>query len=278
MNAHVWTRMALASALLVWGMSGQAQTSSAGMGAGQGAATPQTRPAPVSGKVGNDPAAVALRPATAAPLTSKATQVAPPANPNEPLFSPAAETPARVAPASTAPATPKPAEAAAQQRKPHTDRTEGVKKQSKTAPQAHEQKVRGKPRHAGSKAAGKNAVPDEAAKDAHHKGKKKGDKHAAASRVKTTAKAHDQAQPQVASSHAGKSVGKHAVAAKQHAKPSRAQAPSASALATTGKHASPAHAAPKDTKAHKGQHGAATKASAPLAKRSGKAARNHKAA
>lgn len=182
MNAHVWTKMAMASALMVWGMTAQAQTSSSGgVSAGQGVAAPQTRPAPVTGKVGSDPAAVALRPAAQAPVTSKATQVAPPANPNEPLFSPAAETPARAATVVSTTATPKTAEPVIQQRKPHVDRTEGVRKPSKTAPQAHDKKVQGKPLHArkgaasNKDAAGQN---DSTGKDAH-KGKKKVDKSAA---------------------------------------------------------------------------------------------------
>lgn len=274
----------MASALMVWGMSVQAQTSGGGMAVGQGAIGQQTRPAPVSGKVGSDPAAVALRPAAAAPVTSKATQVAPPANPNEPLFSSAAETPARATatPPATQPTPLKNAEPVTQQRKPHVDRTKGVKKPGKTEPQAHDKKASGKPRHGGGKSA---TPPESGGRDAApHQGKKKGDKHAVVSRVKTAAKVHEQAQPAVASSHAGKSAGKHVATAKPQAKPSHRQV-SATALATAGKHASPAHAAHKDKVASSvsRQHAmaakspVAAKASAPTAKRSAKAARTHKA-
>jgi|GEM_PF-4255358 len=78
-----------------------------------------TRPAPVSGKVALDPAAVALHPVTTTPAlaTSTARQVPPPANPNEPLLKPELE---------QAAATAHPASSAAQG-KPHIDHTQGQK-------------------------------------------------------------------------------------------------------------------------------------------------------
>ncbi|TAK96609.1 MAG: hypothetical protein EPO09_05720 [Aquabacterium sp.] len=283
MNAHVWTRMAMASALMVWSMSGQAQQTVSGGSSGQGAIVQQTRPAPVSGKVGSDPAAVALRPAAQAPVTSKATQVAPPANPNEPLFSPSAETPARVAATTATPPAPvKTTEPVTPQRKPHVEHTKGVKKPGKTEPQAHDKKVNGKPRH-GSKG---SEQPEGARKDAH-KSKKKADDHkpvataSAASRREQRLAAHNAvAHPK------GMTASAHQ---KTHLKPSTQKASVApsqtKALAKHGSVKSPTGKA-ANKRAHavgKGDHVVAksmpaSKASSPAGKKAGKATRPHKAA
>lgn len=168
MTVRVWKTMALTTALLVWGATSQAQSTTGAAGgataggagsgkSGQGA-VPQVRPAPVTGRVAADPAAVALRPAAQQPLTSTARQVPPPANPNEPLLTPESEqvratSSARQAqrtqagqssPAATAPET-----APARQ---HVDRTRGVKKTNETQPRPHERKTKGKPHHASQKA------------------------------------------------------------------------------------------------------------------------------
>lgn len=277
MNAHVWTKMAMASALMVWGMTALAQTSSSGgVSVGQGVAAPQTRPAPVTGKVGSDPAAVALRPAAQAPGTSKATQVAPPANPNEPLFSPAAETPARAAAVVSTTATPKTTEPVIQQRKPHVDRTEGVKKPSKTAPQAHDKKVQGKPLHARKGAASNNkdaGQNDSTGKDAH-KGKKKADKSAA---VHQLGKGKHAASPKVQAKAAQSQRGSHASTAvaastgKGGAKHSHAaRATAASSHTGSVAHQAAHMAAPKAAHKKAADHAAAkstvaAKASAPVA-------------
>lgn len=240
MNAHVWTKMAMASALMIWGMTAQAQTSSSGgVPAGQGVAAPQTRPAPVSGKVGTDPAAVALRPAAQAAGMSKATQVAPPANPNEPLFSPAAETPARAAAVVSTTATPKATEPVIQQRKPHVDRTEGVKKPSKTAPQARDKKVQGKPLHARKGAATSNkdaGQNDSTGKDAH-KGKKKADKSAAVHQI-GKGKQVTPSAPSTKKHSEQAAAGKHAASPKVQAKAASSQRgshASTAVAASTGK-------------------------------------------
>ncbi|HEX5358160.1 MAG TPA: hypothetical protein VFW93_18300 [Aquabacterium sp.] len=312
MNTRVWTKMALASALLVGGVVAQAQTSSGSVGtAGQGGVGQQTRPAPVTGKVGNDPAAVALRPAAQAPapVTSKATQVAPPANPNEPLFSSAAETPARAV-AATSPSAPKPAADSAKRRLPHTDRTEGVKKPGKTSPQPHDKKVSGKPRQT-AKGASKETGKDESAKGSKdaHKGKKKSDKqagtastvkgaHAArtesgkktaalpgshpAGHQKKPAKPHDKkAGSKVAVAHKA-TAGKHA-SVKADSKAARKMAQQTSPKGASKKaHQAKAEQAASHKTAHSQQavvaRSAAAKASAPAARKPAKAARTHKAA
>jgi hypothetical protein len=119
MAIHGLKNIALAVSLLVIGGASLAQP------VPPAAPKLPTRPAPVSGKVAIDPAAVALHPAPAVPAvaTSTARQVAPPANPNEPLLKPEAE------PSSTQHATPHTAPPApsAAQGKPHLDRTEGKK-------------------------------------------------------------------------------------------------------------------------------------------------------
>lgn len=304
MKAQVWTKMAMASALMMWGMTTQAQITSGGVSAGQGVAANQTRPAPVSGKVGSDPAAVALRPAAQAPVTSKATQVAPPANPNEPLFLPAAETPARAATVSHA-ASPKTAEPLGQQRKPHVDRTEGVKKPGKTAPQAHDKKkAHGKPRHARKGAASNTDASqhDGAGKDAH-KGKKKADKSAAlhqpGNRRQVTPSAQKGGGVQQARSPSTKkrsertAAGKHAESPKAQAKASSSQRvarTSTAVAASTGKGArrhtaSAAHqaahmATPKSARKKAAGHAAAKSTVAGKAhKNANKAARSsHKPA
>lgn len=162
MTAQVWKTIALSAALLVWSAAGQAQMTS-GSTNGQGAVA-QIRPAPVAGRVGADPAAVALRPAGLQPVTSTAKQVPPPANPNEPLLTPeseqekaAASRPVqRVEPVTTQPS-------------PHMDHTRGVKKSSQTAPRQHVQKTKGKPHHAVQKASSVEPMGG-------HKGGKRGDK------------------------------------------------------------------------------------------------------
>jgi hypothetical protein len=127
-------RGALAIGLMVAGVASQAQPVSPKL---------PTRPAPVSGKIGADPAAVALRPAGATPAvaTSTARQVAPPANPNEPLFkeeavaahmvSTSAATgtaPAAVQASNGSPKVAAPAHASsAVQGKPHVEHTAGKK-------------------------------------------------------------------------------------------------------------------------------------------------------
>ncbi len=165
MNAHMGAKLALAAALFVWGVAGQAQALSS--------THVQARPAPISGKITSDPAAVALRPASQVlpPVTSKAIQVPPPANPNEPLFA-ATPLPTRPAAAASASAGQK-APVKTKQRERHVDRTKGVKKSHKTAPRQHEKHVPGKPLHADHKHLG--------GKKKHHKDKAdKTGKHAAA--------------------------------------------------------------------------------------------------
>jgi hypothetical protein len=138
--------VALAVGLMLVGVSSQAEPVSSKLPA---------RPAPVSGRISNDPAAVALRPAAAMPVvaTSTARQVPPPSNPNEPLFKDEAATahvastgaatgtgagttpiPASTMPAATPPAStgiPKAAApahvASAVRGKRHVDHTEGKK-------------------------------------------------------------------------------------------------------------------------------------------------------
>lgn len=184
MTVRAWKTMALTTALLVWGATGQAQSTAGGAGgapdgaagAGKGGqgTVPQVRPAPVTGRVAADPAAVALRPAAQPPLTSTARQVPPPANPNEPLLAPDAE-PVK-APAGARPAAPRTQAGRGQTAlapeaaptRPHVDRTRGVKKTSETPPRPHERKPKGKPHHAGQKAS--SVEP----KDARHPGGKGG--------------------------------------------------------------------------------------------------------
>lgn len=186
MSVRVWKTIALTTALLVWGAAGQAQTTSGVTGGvardasgGQGTlpqTLPQVRPAPVTGRVTTDPAAVALRPAGQQPLTSTARQVPPPANPNEPLLAPESEQ--VTAPAASGRATRQAqrtqqaqqsqdaAAPVATRPRPHVDRTRGVKKTNETQPRPHERKTKGKPHHPGQKAS-----PVEP-KDARHKGSK----------------------------------------------------------------------------------------------------------
>jgi len=186
MSVRVWKRIALTAALLVWGAASQAQTTSGVTGGaardasgGPGAlpqTLPQVRPAPVTGRVATDPAAVALRPAGQQPLTSTARQVPPPVNPNEPLLTPESEQ--VKAPAASGRATrqaPRAEHAQQSQEatapvatppKQHVDRTRGVRKTNETQPRPHERKTKGKPHHAGQKAS--SVEP----KDARHKGSK----------------------------------------------------------------------------------------------------------
>lgn len=187
MTVRVWKTIALTAALLVWGAASQAQTTGGGTGAVAGGATagqgavPQVRPAPVTGRVAADPAAVALRPAGQQPLTSTAKQVPPPANPNEPLLAPESEQ--VKAPAASGRATrqaqrsPQSPQAQPSQEatapvatpaRQHVDRTRGVKKTNETQPRPHERKTKGKPHHPGQKAS--SVEP----KDARHKGGKNG--------------------------------------------------------------------------------------------------------
>ena len=178
MSVRVWKRIALTAALLVWGAASQAQTAGGtpvGVAGGQGA-VPQVRPAPVTGRVAADPAAVALRPAAQQPVTSTAKQVPPPTNPNEPLLAPESEqvkAPGK-APSATrhaqrtesAQLSQELAAPAATPRRQHVDRTQGVKKTGETQPRPHERKTKGKPHHPGQKAS--SVEP----KDARHKGSK----------------------------------------------------------------------------------------------------------
>ncbi|MBI2733231.1 MAG: hypothetical protein HYX44_08005 [Aquabacterium sp.] len=168
MSLRLWNNVALTAALMVWGLSAHAQAT--GVAGGQGA-VPQVRPAPVTGRVATDPAAVALRPAAQAPLTSTARQVPPPANLNEPLLKPEAEqvkavsSSARHEPRASV-AAQDPTTPATTPTRPHVDRTHGVKKTSETQPRPHERKTKGKPHHAGQKAS--SAAP----KDGRHPGGK----------------------------------------------------------------------------------------------------------
>lgn len=187
MTVHVVKKIALATLLVAWGASSPAQTTSQGAGSsGQGTVSAQTRPAPVSGKIGSDPAAVALRPAKAvapAQVTSTATQVPPPANPNEPLLLPVSEAPGAGTTAGTstgaragvsvgatsasgaagAKGTPRRQVAEAlphAQPTPHVDHTEGVKKSRQTKPRKHADKTTGKPHHPQGKASSVNGEKD----------------------------------------------------------------------------------------------------------------------
>lgn len=170
MSVRVWKRIALTAALLVWGAASQAQTAGATAGGSMGGqgAVPQVRPAPVTGRVAADPAAVALRPAGQAPLTSTARQVPPPVNPNEPLLTPESEQVRAVSGARHAQRAPVAGlEAAPPVTTPtrqHVDRTRGVKKEGETQPRPHERKTKGRPHHAGQKAS--SVEP----KDERHKG------------------------------------------------------------------------------------------------------------
>lgn len=183
MSVRVWSNVALTAALVVWGLSAHAQATS--VAGGQGA-VPQVRPAPVTGRVATDPAAVALRPAAQAPATSTARQVPPPANLNEPLLKPEAEqvktasSSVRSEPRASVSAQ-EPTKSATSSPRPHVDRTHGVKKSNETQPRPHGRKTKGKPHHAGQKAS--SVEP----KDGRHpggKGAKRGaalhDQHAAA--------------------------------------------------------------------------------------------------
>lgn len=167
MTVRVWKTMALTTALLVLGATGQAQSTTGAAGgttagvagsgkSGQGA-VPQVRPAPVTGRVAADPAAVALRPAAQQPLTSTARQVPPPANPNEPLLTPESEqvkapSSVRHAQRSQSGQGQEAAVPEATPTRPHVDRTHGVKKTNETPARPHARKTKGKPHHASQKA------------------------------------------------------------------------------------------------------------------------------
>lgn len=265
MTVHVVRKIALATLLVVWGASSPAQTTSLGTGAsGQGAASVQTRPAPVSGKIGSDPAAVALRPAKApAQVTSTATQVPPPANPNEPLLLPASELPAAgtTAGATTGAKTGamnaaggasaasgrqhRPATEAVPhvQPMPHLDHTEGVKKSRQTKPHKHADKTIGKPHRPEGKASsadgkkgGKKAATRDPAHGPHLVGSK-ADKPAGHKklRAKTSEAKHGaQAHDSRAAHHATKSKGheKKASTGKRH--PAKVVASSSSKVTASG--------------------------------------------
>lgn len=255
MTVHVVKKIVLATLLVAWGASSPAQTGS-GV-SGQGTASAQTRPAPVSGKIGSDPAAVALRPAKAvapAQVTSTATQVPPPANPNEPLLLPGSESPGAgttagnatgaragvsvgatsASGATGAKGTPRRQVAEASphaQPKPHVDHTEGVKKSRQTKPHKHADKITGKPHHPQGKASsvngdkdgkkgGKKAAARDPAHGQHLVGSKadKSAGHQKRTAKTSTAKHGAQAHDTHAAHHAAKSKGheKKASTGKRH--------------------------------------------------------------
>jgi hypothetical protein len=128
----------LAGALTAASFATYAQQA-AGTQSGQ-ATAPRTsetsRPAPVSGRIGSDPAAVALHPAAPAPVptVSTAMPVAPPKHLNEPLLSP-------VVPEPSAYMKPEPVA----RKQLHVDRTKGTKKPSKVPGKKRDKKAAGKP-------------------------------------------------------------------------------------------------------------------------------------
>ncbi|RTL30360.1 MAG: hypothetical protein EKK47_10565 [Burkholderiales bacterium] len=271
MTVHVVKKIALATLLVVWGASSPAQTGS-GV-SGQGTASAQTRPAPVSGKIGSDPAAVALRPAKAvapAQVTSTATQVPPPANPNEPLLLPASESPGAGTTAGTVTGaragasvgatsasgaaggkgTPRRQVAEVSPRAqptPHVDHTEGVKKSRQTKPRKHADKTTGKPHHPQGKASSVNGEKDgkkggkkAAAHDPAHGPRLVGSKadksagHQKRTAKTSTAKHGAQAHDTHAAHHAAKSKGheKKASTGKRH--PAKVVASSSSKVTAAG--------------------------------------------
>lgn len=255
MSLRVWNNVALTAALMVWGLSAHAQAT--GVVAGQGA-VPQVRPAPVTGRVATDPAAVALRPAAQAPLTSTARQVPPPANLDEPLLKPEAE-PVKVVSSGvrhesrasvaaqdpTVPTTP-----ATTPTRPHVDRTHGVKKTSETQPRPHERKTKGKPHHASQKAS--SVAP----KDGRHPGGK------GAKRGGTTHGQHaaTSATPQV--KHPGASAKRLAARAEGHStRTSQKRAATHARQTSKPAHVKQAGSAAKAPRTH------AAAASAPVAKK-----------
>lgn len=281
MSVRVWKRIALTAALLAWGAASQAQTtkgSTAGASvsptSGQGA-VPQVRPAPVTGRVAPDPAAVALRPVAQQPVTSSARQVPPPANPNEPLLMPESEQ-VTAAPRArhTQHAPIAGQEAAAPVAPParqHVDRTQGVKKTNETQPRPHERKVKGKPHHAGQKAS--SVEP----KDARHHGGKRGSlapgkpgRHGAAASPQ-----HAQPAGTAAPRHV-KRAGTHQVASQAGQRQGGGRHPSSvvhgkQAGASRPHAGQPPHVKQASTKgrAHHAQHAheTAAKASVPVAKK-----------
>lgn len=212
MTVYPLKSLALAVLLTAWLVPGHAQSNGLGTNTGKGATLPQTRPAPVSGRIGSDPAAVALRPAHTGNTvgttsrTSTATQVPPPANPNEPLLLPGSETPSAstAAPAHTPTTTPtttptrqkSDAASTSVRHKPHVDRTKGVKRPRQTTAHQHVDKTKGKLHHApasSSVAEGKKARKNKS-KDklgVHHVKKAEAQKHVAAT---GTAKPHVKAK------------------------------------------------------------------------------------
>lgn len=250
MSARVWNRIALTAALLVWGAASQAQTT----GAAGGQTLPQVRPAPVTGRVAADPAAVALRPAAQQPATSTARQVPPPANLNEPLLAPESEQVKARPTSSEAPHTRKPVatETSPTPSRQHVDHTRGVKKTSETQPRPHERKVKGKPHHAAQKAS--SVAPQ----GEHHQGDK-GDKR---SKRGAALKGHRADRATSVSARQGRTSARHAM--KTHKASSPSGTKNASRLAAHKPAAAKqAHASSKVHHAH----AAAAKASAPVAKK-----------
>lgn len=266
MTVGVWKTMALTAALLVWGADSHAQTTTGSL--------PAVRPAPVTGRVAPDPAAVALRPAAQGPATSTARQVPAPANLNEPLL-PTEAAPVKV---SDSPrrverrtgegelqqGSPRHGvQGAAKQQEvtppvvapthPHVDRTHGVKKTSETRPRPHERKVKGKPHHAGQ---GASSVEP---KDDRRKGSKRGSQqlgHSAGA-----------AAPAASSAHTVTATGRRHAHGVKKGSPAHEQAVRAGSLKRhTAQHASRQGAPLAKATTHHA-HAAAPKASAPVAKK-----------
>ena len=160
MTSRAWEKIALVAALMAAGSSAQSQPVGMSGVQGGGAEPAQqrhvepSRPAPVSGRISNDPVRAVVRqptapvvpaPAAVALPVSTAKRVAPPTNPNEPLLAATANTPsadhhAEVVKAKHKKLTEKPRKVAGKhkprsahkkvKKTPHKDRTVGHKKQA----------------------------------------------------------------------------------------------------------------------------------------------------
>lgn len=226
--------IALATALLVSAAGSQAQQNGVSADPGRPRSMDQTRPAPVSGRVGTDPAAVALHPQAATPNvtpTSTARPVPVPANANDPLLTPAEASLHAPQGASSA------------HGEPHQDHTAGKKKVHKVAGKKTEKRSTG--RHHADKvgAGGKKSSAHAATLSAGKTAKK----HASKSADKKPGKATDKATTK----HVGAHRSKHASqASAQHASTSASGAHDGKLKAKSKAH---------DKSADKSRAGAATR-------------------